>query len=81
MRPIGQTCYPRLVTLPTSAVRSLTHADIPRALALGAAGSLLGGWIGTVIAPTQFAIGDTNPLATAVCAWAFLGLARLFRIC
>src|SRR5256885_2262747 len=40
MRPIGQTCYPRLMTLPTPALRSLTHAHIAQAVDLSA----LAGW-------------------------------------
>lgn len=54
---------------------------IPRALALGIAGSLLGGLLGTVIPPAVLAIGDTNLIATTACAWAFLGVGRLFRVC
>jgi len=54
---------------------------IPRALGLAVAGSLLGGALGTVIPPAVLAIGDTNLIATSVCAWTVLGLGRLFRIC
>src|SRR5690348_1877706 len=38
MRPIGQTCYPRRMTLPQP--RNLTHADLSGAVAL----SSLAGW-------------------------------------
>lgn len=55
--------------------------QIPRAAAFGLGGSLAGGWIGTVIPPAIWAVGDTNLIATAIGAWCALGLGRLFRVC
>lgn len=54
---------------------------IPRALGLAIGGSLAGGLLGTVIPPAVLAIGDTNLIATSLCAWGALGIGRLFRIC
>jgi hypothetical protein len=55
--------------------------QLPRAVAFGMVGSLLGGWLGTVIPPAVWAVGDTNLIATTAVAWSLLGLARLFRFC
>ena len=43
--------------------------------------SLIGGLLGTMIPPSILAIGDTNLIATAGCAWAAMIIARLFRFC
>ncbi|MSQ23800.1 MAG: hypothetical protein EXR58_04500 [Chloroflexi bacterium] len=59
--------------------RRMRH--LPAATAIGIGGSLLGGLIGTLIPPAVLAIGDTNLIATAIGAWAGLGIARLYRLC
>jgi hypothetical protein len=50
-------------------------------LLLGTLGGILGAVAGSMIPPTILAIGDTNLIATTVCAWLVLGIARLFRFC
>ena len=54
---------------------------LPAIVLLGLAAGVAGGLLGTMIPPAIFAIGDTNLIATSLCAWAALGLARLFRFC
>jgi hypothetical protein len=34
-----------------------------------------------MIPPAIFAVGETNLIATTICAWLALGIARLFRFC
>ena len=51
-------------------------------LLIGMVGGVLGGAVvGAMIPPAILAIGDTNLIATTVCAWLALGIARLFRFC
>ena len=50
-------------------------------LVVDASASVAGGLLGTMIPPAIFAIGETNLVATALCAWLTLGIARLFRFC
>ena len=50
-------------------------------LLLGALGGIAGAIVGSMIPPTVLAIGDTNLVATTICAWLALGIARLFRFC
>ena len=50
-------------------------------LVLGTLGGLLGAVVGSMIPPAILAIGDTNLIATTLCAWLVLGIARLFRFC
>jgi len=50
-------------------------------LLLGTLGGLLGAVVGSMIPPAILAIGDTNLIATTICAWLALGIARLFRFC
>jgi len=79
--------------LALSAVIGVAHASIfhlalghrihqlPAQVGVGVAASALGGLIGTMIPPAILAIGDTNLIATSLCAWGALGIARLFRFC
>jgi len=50
-------------------------------LVLGTLGGILGAIVGSMIPPAILAIGDTNLIATTICAWLTLGIARLFRFC
>ena len=50
-------------------------------LVLGTLGGILGAAVGSMIPPAILAIGDTNLIATTICAWLALGIARLFRFC
>ena len=50
-------------------------------LLLAAVGAVIGAAIGSIIPPAIVAIGDTNLIATTVCAWLALVIARLFRFC
>ena len=51
-------------------------------LLIGLAGGAVGGaLVGAMIPPAILAIGDTNLIATTICAWLALGIARLFRFC
>ena len=55
--------------------------QLPAQVAVGLAASVLGGLLGTIIPPAVLAIGDTNLIATSLCAWGGLGIARLVRFC
>ena len=55
--------------------------QLPAQVGVGVVASVLGGLLGTIIPPAIFAIGDTNLIATSLCAWGALGIARLFRFC
>jgi hypothetical protein len=55
--------------------------QLPIVVVIGLLASLAGGLLGTMIPPAILAIGDTNLIATAGCAWAALVIARLFRFC
>ena len=44
-------------------------------------GGIFGAVVGSMIPPAVLAIGDTNLIATTICAWLVLGIARLFRFC
>ncbi len=50
-------------------------------LLIGTVGGVLGGVMGSMIPPAILAVGDTNLIATTICAWLALGIARLFRFC
>jgi len=54
---------------------------LPAQIALGLVASTAGGLLGTMIPPTVVAVGETNLIATTVCAWLALAIARLFRFC
>lgn len=55
--------------------------QLPVHLVLGLTASLAGGLLGTMIPPAVLAIGDTNLISTALCAWGALAIARLLRFC
>jgi len=55
--------------------------QLPTVVAIGLLASLIGGMLGTMIPPAILAVGDTNLLASAGCAWAAMVIARLFRFC
>jgi hypothetical protein len=55
--------------------------QLPTVVAIGFLASLVGGLLGTMIPPSILAIGDTNLIATAGCAWTAMTIARLFRFC
>jgi hypothetical protein len=50
-------------------------------LLLGTLGGIIGAVVGSMIPPAVLAIGDTNLIATTICAWLALGIARIFRFC
>lgn len=54
---------------------------LPIQVLLGLAASTAGGLLGTMIPPAILAIGETNLIATTICAWLALAIARLFRFC
>ena len=54
---------------------------LPLVVVIGFIASLGGGFLGTMIPPAVLSIGETNLIATGLCAWAALGLGRLFRYC
>jgi hypothetical protein len=55
--------------------------QIPPELLFGLCGSVIGGFLGTMIPPAVVEVGDTNLIATTLAAWVALGIARLFRFC